>query len=233
MKRRLQSRFRQRFGPLNYLDFRRKGGICAQHRAAVGDLRGESPLLAWATRWRWRAGGGTIVPRSRHARIPDDVPEVLLQQPPCRSPDRCRRFCCPQRHHHRARVHERNRALPFIPWESVELSFFDPSRAGSTLKEVVESAPVERVPVVDRRSDFDRWRWVVELQRDARWHLGPSGFALIEIGAVTICPLRSSVFEGSLGTYDGVPNVQRWLVRAPDEGKGGSWIHHPRNSAFC
>ncbi|MFO0739627.1 MAG: toll/interleukin-1 receptor domain-containing protein [Labilithrix sp.] len=220
-------------GPLNYLDFRRKEEYARSIARLLATLRGEAPPRG-RRGGGGGAGGGTIVPALPAREDPDDVPEALLSNllSVTRSPSTL--FAARSVITTKRELTKGTKYPPFILKEGRLLSFFDPSRAGSTLKEVVESAPVERVPVVDWRSDFDRWRWVVELLNETlRWHLGPLGIRFDrDRRRYYFVPFAEQRLRRQSRYVRWGSGTKRWLVRAPDEGKGGSWIHHSAELRF-
>jgi hypothetical protein len=123
---------------------------------------------------------------------------------------------------------------PFILKENRLLSFFDPTRMGSALANLVTPDLAERVPVVDWRSDVDRWRWTVELLNETlRWHLGQFGIRYNrERRRYYFVPFADQLRRKQSRDVRWGSGTKRWLVRAPDEGRGGSWIHHAAELRF-
>ena len=219
-------------GPLNYIDFRRKEEYARSIARLLATLRGEAPPRG--RRSGGGSSGGTIVPALPAREDPDDVPEALLSNllSVTRSPSTL--FAARSRITSKKELTKGTHYPPFILKEGRLLSFFDPLRAGSTLKEVVESGPVERVPVVDWRSDVDHWRWVVELLNETlRWHLGSLKIRFDrDRRRYYFVPFAEQRLRKQSRYVRWGSGTKRWVVRAPDEGKGGSWIHHAAELRF-
>ena len=219
-------------GPLNYLDFRRREDYARSVARLLATLRGEAPPRG--RRSSGVSGGGTIVPALPAREDPDDVPEALLSNLLSVTHSPSTLFAAGSRITSRKELTRGTRYPPFILREGRLLSFFDPSRASSLLTEVVEAGPVERVPVVDWRSSVDRWRWVVELLNESlRAHVGSLGIRFNrDRRRYYFIPFAEQRRRRQSRYVRWGSGTRRWVVRAPDEGTSGSWIHHSAELRF-
>ena len=218
-------------GPLNYLDFRRKEDYARSVARLLATLRGEAPPRGRRT--GGSSNAGTIVPALPAREDPDDVPEALLSNLlPTRSPSTL--FAARSRIASKKELTKGTKYPPFILKEGRLLSFFDPSRLGSTLADVMASGPVERINVIDWRPNVDRWRWVVELLNETlRWHLGSLGIRFNrDRRRYYFVPFAEQRVHRQSRYVRWGSGTKRWVVRAPDEGRAGSWIHHAAELRF-
>lgn len=90
------------------------------------------------------------------------------------------------------------------------------------------------MPVVDWRLSSDRWLWVVELLNETlRWHLVPLGIRFDrDRRRYYFVPFKEQRVRKQSRFVRWGSGTKRWVVRAPDQGRGGSWIHHAAELRF-
>jgi len=219
--------------PLNYLDFRRSQEYARSLARLLATLRGEGPPRG--RRSGAAAVGCSVITSALPAREdPDAVPEALLSNllPITRSLSTL--FAAPSRITSKKELPRGPKYAPFILKEGRLLSFTDPTRTGSTLMDLVKTDALERVPVIDWRSDVGRWRWVVELLNETlRSHLGALGVRFNrERRRYYFVPFSDQLLRRQSRYVRWGAGTKRWVVRAPDAGRGGSWIHHAAELRF-
>jgi len=218
-------------GPLNYLDFRRREDYAKSLARLLATLRGEAPPRGV----RRGTGSGGITPALPAREDPDDVPEALLSNllPVTHTPSTI--FRAPTRLTSKEiGLREGVHYPPFTLKSNKLLSFHDPTRSASLLRELVGQGKTEQLSLVDLRNDPVRWRWVVELlNATLRDYLGAIGVRFDrEHRRYYFIPFREQRERQQSRYVRWGSGTKRWLVRAPDPDKGGYWVHHAASLRF-
>lgn len=218
---------------LSHLDFRVEGRDSERSvRRLIATLKGEA------------------LPRGRMARQDtQDAALVALGLPEAREePDRCREtllsnllpirglpatiWSAPAAIESKKDLAPGTTYPPFILRERRLLAFEDLSQPTCSLRPLIEDAharsrsrneSAQRHTLVEWRRDVSRWRWVIELLNDVlRQHLWSQGIGLDRTTRRFYFRARG---KHSLRMRWGAGG-ERCVVRAPDPGKGTTWVHH-------
>lgn len=217
---------------LNYLDFRKTSNFEKSFARLVGKLRGEAPPRGVTQRGRTTQHDGTaepLVPALPERREePDAVPETLLSnllhvQSLPRSI-----WSAPASLGSKLELPPGPHFPPFILRDGRLWTFFDLSREHHAFTWLVSDSTWKQNAIVDWRGDEVRWRWIIELLNlSLREYLWPEvGFDKTH-GRFWF----QRHGDASVRLRWGV-GVRRTVVRMPDPGSGGYWVHQAARLRF-
>jgi len=216
---------------LNYLDFRgEKKKYAKEFQRLLARLRGEAPPRGGRRRRARRSVDSSLLTALPSERVdPDAVGEALLGN------------LLPVREIPgviwSARTSLRKKSdlptgtsfPPCVLREGRLYTFCDLSEAESAFASLIDPASVQRDAVADWRDNEDRWRWVMNLMNQTlRKHLGARGVAFD--GAHNRFYFRPKG-AGRVTVTWGTGQV-RTVVRPPDPGKAGAWVHQGARFRF-
>lgn len=215
---------------LNYLDVREPKNFERHFARLLAKLRGEAPPRGRPGRSqsRDRRPEAVVAALPQRREEPDQVPETLLSNLlPIRSlPTSI--WSAPSSVSSKRELPEGQRFPPCVIRDGRVFTFTDLSRSASVFAGVVRGPSHKQEALVDWRNDADRWHWVIDLFNQClRDHLWPKigfdrehrRFYFRPHGAKSVC-----VRWGS--------GTKRTVVRAPDAGKGGYWVHQAARLRF-
>ncbi len=218
---------------LNYLDFRADKDYRKSLARLLAKLRGASAPRGGAG--RGGRGGRTpdpIVAALPEARDqPDHVPETLISNVlPVRAPPGTV-FSAPTTLQSKRDLPQGLSFPPCIVREGHLFTFTNLARPDSPFAALVRREMVAQAGVAEWIVRADRWRWFVELLNDTlRRHLWKQGIGFDkDHDRYYFLPQGTPTGKVFLRWGAG---AKRWVVRAPDPGRGGKWIHQAARLRF-
>lgn len=222
-------------GPLNYLDFRNDKDYRKSLARLLAKLRGEPAPRGT------RGGRGTpgrshspdpivaALPEDRDK--PDEVPETLISNLlPVRAPPSTV-FSAPTNLKSKRDLPRGVDFPPCILREGQLFSFTNLARPDNSFSSLVQRERVAQAGVAEWIARPDRWRWFVELLNDSlRRHLSTCGVGY-DRDHERYYFLPQKTDNGTVFLRWGA-GAKRWVVRAPDPGRQGYWVHQAARLRF-
>jgi hypothetical protein len=210
-------------GALAYFDFRKEADYEKGVARLLAKLRGEAPPRGTPDSGRGAPHAVDLVPALPPVREgPDEVPETLISN---LLPVRGVPAAIWSAKTSLTSKHELPVGLPPATVKAGRLhTFVDLSAPGQPFSAWVEKDSLTRSASVDWRVNPDKWRWFMELLNDTlRQYLASMDIGFEETHRRYFFKKDRTERTRHLRWGSG---TRRWVVRAPDPGKGGYWIHH-------
>ncbi|MCA9627287.1 MAG: toll/interleukin-1 receptor domain-containing protein [Myxococcales bacterium] len=212
---------------LNHLDFRKKDEFERVFPRLLAKLRGEPPPRGRPKRERVAPEALTpALPEGREE--PDPHPEGLLSNllPLTSIPKSV--WSAPTHLRLKSDLRDRPHLPPFILREERLYAFTDLLGKDGAFEPEIDTSDVRQHSVIAWQNDPVRWRWFVELLNLAlRDHLWPEVQFDREHRRYWFVPQADTSVKLKWGA-----GTKRTVVRAPNKGTSGSWIHHAAELRF-
>lgn len=215
--------------PLNYLDFRKVGAYKKELARLLARLRGQAPPRGARRRRARPSVDSTLVGAIPAARVePDPIPETLLSNLLVVREVPGTIWSAATTLRRKSELPNGVTFPPFLLRSGRLYSFSDLARPGA-LSALIDSSTVSRDTAADWKEDAERWRWFIALlNQGLRRHLNERGVAY------------DRDHDRFYFKADGYRRVQvtwgtgttRTVVRPPDRGKKGAWVHQGARLRF-